>query len=226
MAGIDARTVSAALLSLSLALPAAAGPESIHADAARGLARRIAERYGAAHFQDVESIHYVFNVLHAGKAKAREWTWFPRLDSVVYRGPDEKGVNLSASYSRRNKWSVGSPQIAGIDKSFVNDQYWLLFPLHLEWDKGIDLDIKTPGVLSVRYPKEGGYTPGDAYDLVADSSGAISKWMFRKGGADTVTMQADWSPPVEVDGLPLSLERPGKNGFKVWFTGVKVKRAP
>jgi hypothetical protein len=222
MAGTDARSISAVLLILSLA----PSPRASNKGMPARFAERIAARYGAADFDRVESIKYTFNVLHGGKAKAREWTWFPKPDSVVFRGPDEKGAILSASYSRKNKWSMGAPQIAGIDKSFVNDQYWLLFPLHLAWDKGIALAMKEPMTLEVRYPKEGGYTPGDAYELMADSTGTISKWMFRKGGADTVTMQADWSRPVIVDGLPFSLERPGKNGFKVWFTGVKVTRAP
>lgn len=228
MAGNSARAIATSIFTacLAFAAPASAGPESISKLEAARLADTVAARYGLAAFPRIESIHYVFNVLHAGKAKAREWTWFPKLDSVVYRGPDEKGVMLTAAYSRRNKFSVGAPQIAAIDKTFVNDQYWLLFPLHLAWDKDLELSLAPARLLTVRYPKEGGYTPGDVYDLEVAPGGTIRKWMFRKGGADTVTMQADWSPPVLVDGLPLSLERPGKNGFKVWFTDVKVKRGP
>jgi hypothetical protein len=77
-------------------------------------------------------------------------------------------------------------------------------------------------MLSVRYPAAGGYTPGDVYDLVAEEDGTIHSWMFHKAGVDTVTMRAHWSAPVLVDGLPLSLNRPGSDGFKVWFTDVKV----
>ncbi|MBW8889285.1 MAG: hypothetical protein JF616_16140 [Fibrobacteres bacterium] len=97
-----------------------------------------------------------------------------------------------------------------------------LFPLHLAWDQGLDLKLGEGGVLTVRYPKQSGYTTGDAYDLSADSAGTIRSWVFHRGGADTATMRADWAKPTEVDGLPISLERPGEKGFKVWFTGVKV----
>ena len=240
MAGNDARF--AGRLSFFLILFAAG---AVSADSARELADKVAARYGAADFPRVESISFTFNVLYQGKAKARVWTWFPKTDSVRYRGPDEKGLMLTAAYSRRNTFSMAAPQVAAIDKSFINDQYWLLFPLHLKWDKGLTLalgsygdrldDIKpandkaepAPAVpprrtLSVRYPSAGGYTPGDMYDLVAEADGTIHSWMFHKGAADTVTMRAHWSAPVVVDGLPLSLDRPGVDGFKVWFTGVKV----
>lgn len=243
MAGIDARIAGRTRL-LILVFSACA---AYAADPARDLADRIAARYGAADFPRVESISFTFNVLNQGKAKARIWTWFPKTDSVRFRGPDEKGLMLTAAYSRRNTFSMAAPQVAAIDKSFINDQYWLLFPLHLEWDKGTTLtmgssgdrldDLKPAGakakaepasavpprrMLSVRYPSAGGYTPGDSYDLVAEDDGTIHSWMFHKGAIDTVTMRAHWSPPVKVDGLPLSLDRPGGDGFKVWFTGVKV----
>ena len=216
MAGNDARRLVTALF-LSVSCCAAAAP-----DAARIFADKIADRYGAAGFPKVESIHFNFHVMHAGKEKIREWTWFPKSDSVAYRGEDAKGLTLTAEYSRRNKYSMASETIAGIDKSFVNDQYWFLFPLHLRWDKEISLSLAPGGALSVRYPKQGGYTPGDMYELMASEDGTITKWMFHRSGADTVTMQADWEAPKVVDGLPVSLDRPGKNGFKVWFTAVKV----
>jgi hypothetical protein len=201
----------------------ASAPDSAtSAGSARAFADKIAARYGADAFPQVHSIHYVFHVLHAGKEKNREWTWFPKEDSVLYRGEDDKGLTLTAAYSRRNKYSMASASIAAIDKSFINDEYWLLFPLHLRWDSGLALSLAPGGKLTVRYPKEGGYTPGDMYDLVADKDGTLREWMFHRSGADTVTMQANWAAPTLVSGLPVSLERPGKNGFKVWFTDVKV----
>jgi hypothetical protein len=259
MGGSDTRAAGTTKLSLFSALPglilaagisaASAAAPAAETDApkdARNFADRIADRYGAAEFPRVESIHFVFNVRYNGKDMAREWTWFPKQDSVLYRGKDEKGLTLTAAYSRRNKYSMGAGNIAAIDKSFVNDQYWFLFPLHLRWDGGLDLALGSRGdrldnlvpaggkpkaaapaaaparMLTVRYPKQGGYTPGDAYDLVATDDGTILRWMFHRSGADTVTMQAEWAPPKVVGGLPVSLDRPGKNGFKVWFTGVKV----
>ncbi len=227
----DSRRCASALTALMLAVsPALTAPETGPASApassaptqARVFADRIASRYGLADFPKVRSIRFTFNVRHDGKEMSREWTWFPAEDSVLFKGKDPKGLRVQAAYSRKNAYSMGSETVAGIDKNFINDEYWLLFPLHLAWDKGLDLKLAEGGLLTVRYPKQGGYTPGDAYDLIADSAGTIRSWMFHRGGADTITMRADWAKPTDVDGLPISLERPGEKGFKVWFSGVKV----
>ena len=197
------------------------------------LAHRIAERYGADAFSKVNCVQFTFNVDVQGKHIKREWTWFPKEDSVLFKGEDAKGVPLSAAYSRRNKYSMGSESIVGIDKSFINDQYWLLFPLHLGWDKDLKLET-APGVkpgeawrLTVMYPSQGGYTPGDAYDLFVDSAATIKRWIFRKGNASMPTNQVYWSAPSKMGLLDISMEHPGVGkDFKLWFSDVKVSSGP
>jgi len=215
-----AAALSAMIPAVAPALPASQTPAA--PTQARVFADRIAVRYGLAEFPKVRSIRFTFNVSHGGKDMSREWTWFPPEDSVLFQGKDPKGLQVQAAYSRKNKYSMGSESVAAIDKSFINDQYWLLFPLHLAWDQGMELKLDGDGMLTVRYPGQGGYTPGDAYDLSADSAGTIRSWIYHRGGADTATMRAYWAKPTDVDGLPISLERPGQKGFKVWFTHVKV----
>lgn len=197
------------------------------------LALRIAQRYGADSFSRVKSVHWAFNVLYKGKKIQREWTWFPKEDSVLYSGEDAKGVRLKAAYSRRNAFSMGAENVAAIDKSFINDQYWLLFPLHLSWDKDLKLEVspgQKPGEayhLTVMYPSTGGYTPGDAYDLFVDSTATIRRWIFRKGNSPQPTNEAFWSPPARFGGLEISLEHPGPSkDFKLWFSDVKVTVNP
>lgn len=201
--------------------------------AADSLAARIAERYGAGMFHRVQSIRFTFNVRFKGKEVSREWTWFPRVDSVVYRGEDAKGLKVQASYSRRNPYGMKTPSVAAIDKSFINDQYWLLFPLHLAWDGNLTFTIapgSRPGEarrLTVAYPKEIGYTPGDAYDLFVDSTATIRRWIFRKGNSPQPTREASWSEPVLIGGLPISLEHAGPDKeFKLWFSDVQVDAGP
>jgi hypothetical protein len=212
---------------------------------ADSLALRIAARYGSEAFPGVRALHYRFNVRFKGKDIARQWTWYPKSDSVLYRGPDEKGLPITAAYSRRNPYSMSSAPVAAIDKSFVNDQYWLLFPMHLKWDKGLELRISPPDEanrekagpggkktgeahkLTVVYPAAGGYTPGDAYDLFVDSSATLKRWIFRKGNTREGGREAYWSEPVEIGGLHFSLEHPGPDkDFRLWFTDVKVERDP
>lgn len=200
---------------------------------ARALADRIARRYGSDAFYKVSAIRFTFHVRFKEHNIEREWTWFPKQDSVNYRGPDAKGVMLQAAYSRRNAFSLGTDAVAAIDKSFINDQYWLLFPLHLKWDKDLTLKVsrsEMPGEswhLMVAYPSSGGYTPGDAYDLFVDSSGTIKRWIFRKGNSPEPTREAFWSAPVEAGGLGISLEHPGPDpDFHLWFSDVKVSAGP
>lgn len=215
-------------LALLAALPSAS---TTTAPDAGTLARRVADAYGARAFGKVESVRYVFNVRVGGKDIRRAWTWFPKEDSVAFAGKDAGGAMLNASYSRRNKWSMGSEAVQGIDKMFVNDNYWLFFPLHLAWDSGLTLDSEAlpparPGEayrLTVQYPKEGGYTPGDAYDLFVSEEGIIRRWIFRKSGQELPTREAAWSEPTRFGPIRLSLEHEGSGDFKLWFEGVKVE---
>jgi hypothetical protein len=199
---------------------------------AASMARRVADRYGASAFHRVDAIHYVFKVRYDGKETAREWTWYPKDDSVAFKGKDAGGAMIQASYSRRNKWSMGSDAVKGVDKMFINDQYWLLFPLHLAWDTGTKQEVAAlphndageAYRLTVTYPAEGGYTPGDAYDLFIDVDGVIKRWIFRRANSPKPTREALWTEPKAMGPLGISMERPspGKDGFKLWFENVRV----
>jgi hypothetical protein len=196
-------------------------PDSLALMAARGA--------GAGEFHRVGALHYTFKAQFEGKTVERRWTWHPHEDSVAYRGKDAGGLEVQAAWSRRNRFSMESPQVQALDKWFVNDQYWLLFPLHLVWDKGLRLESATGSGegeawrLTAVYPKEGGYTPGDAYDIFLDGRGSIKRWIFRKGNAPEPTREALWAPPVQVGPLRLSMERKGPDGkFRIRFEEVRV----
>lgn len=237
--GIDSRRDrrSAAVLLFLLLSAVAAGAALNPADTAPSpdtLASRIARRYGLDAFDKVIALHYIFR-FEAGERKVeREWTWFPRRDSVVFRGIGPDGAAIHAAYSRRDARSLGAPETRSIDAWFINDQYWLLFPFHLAWDEGIRLESAAasgPAAfrLTVTYPPEGGYTPGDAYDLFVDSAGTIRRWAFRKGDAQGPGKAAIWSEPVPVGPLNLSLQRSSPDsvpgGFRIRFENVKAVTA-
>ena len=238
-AALPAAALAAAALAaaaLAAAVPASAGTLS-----GDSLARQVARRYGVGGFAKVRELGYTFNVRYKGKTTERKWKWFPKTDSVCYQGPDQGGLSVTMDYSRKNPYSMGAENVKAVDRMFVNDQYWLLFPFHLVWDRDLRFSAgpaagsghdSTAGKgevfrLTVAYPSQGGYTPGDAYDLYTDSAGTILRWIFRKTNADTASREAMWSKPVEVGGISLSLERPApprpngtREDFKVWFTGV------
>jgi hypothetical protein len=200
-----------ALLLAALAAGAGVGPD------ARALADAIAKRYGASDFDRVESIRFTYKATGGEEDTVRHWTWFPKQDSVLFRGKDVKGVNLQAAYCRRNKFSLSSQTVAGIDRLFAHDQAWFLFPLRLAGDTGLELKPARDGMLSVRDS-----AAESTYDLAAGPDGTIGKWIVHRNGDATPGTEAEWSRPKLVDGLPVSLERNGKKGFKIRFIDVKV----
>jgi hypothetical protein len=198
------------------------------------LAEKIGARYGSAEFPKVESIRFTVRESEGGEESVRHWIWFPKTDSVSFQGPDPKGLDLQAGYSRRNKWSLGSETVAGIDRLFARDRIALLFPLLLARDSGRDsargstqnklpeCRMKEGGWLEVTYPADTA-AGGKAYELLAGPDGTLRAWKapgYGPGSAEGT--RYEWSPPKAVDGLPLSLDRTGPKGSRIRFTDIKI----
>src|SRR5207237_4896121 len=80
-----------------------------------------------------------------------------------------------------------------VEPSFVNDNYWLLFPFHAYWDKSatvtdqgmkkLPVGAGSATLVSVKYPAEaGGYTPGDTWDLYVGKDNRVQAMVYRRGG--------------------------------------------
>jgi len=148
------------------------------------LADSIAFAHGFDHWQDVQQLDFRFDVDISGENKLqREWSWFPKLDSVI------RTLDGTSTSIIRNT-TLDSNQLK-IDGQFINDTYWLLMPFYLIWNDGgyttlIDREAKSPLVdelrtmLTIQYGQQGGYTPGDAYDLFVDENYKLREWTFRK----------------------------------------------
>jgi len=198
------------------------------ADAAHELAERVAAAYGLEAFSHVEAIRYTFNVTLPNKTISRNWVWSVKENSVTAM---QQGT-LHA-YKRNAPDAVAANK--DLDGQFVNDQYWLLFPFHLIWDKEATLTLADgeqplpigPGTarkLTVSYPAEGGYTPGDAYDLYVDSQNHLVQWVYRKGNSPTPTRITTWAQPTTVGPLQLCLDhRTPDSPFHLWFSDVGVR---
>lgn len=121
-----------------------------------------------------------------------------------------------------------------VDSRFVNDSYWLLFPFHLVWDEeakvsadGMETELPLGGgkayKVTVRYPEEGGYTPGDVYELYVNEDYIIKQWIYRRGGGEEPTRVSTWEHPKHFGPLRFSLDHRGESeDFRVWFTDVAV----
>ena len=193
--------------------------------------QKVAEAYGIQSFGQIEQMRYTFNVQAGDKHVSRSWIWQPKTDEVIFTAGSEA---QPVTYNRKKISAATPDNLRKIDGRFINDNYWLLFPIHMAWDHQAkvdevgrqDLPIGSgkASCLVVSYPPEGGYTPGDVYDLFLDDNFRIIQWIYRKGGSKVPTRVAAWDDYRQVGPLVLSLNRPGADkNFRVWFTNVAVK---
>jgi hypothetical protein len=127
----------------------------------------------------------------------RRWEWRPGTDEVQFS--QDNGAPASLNYSRKALAEGDAELNRKVDPWFINDQYWLLFPMHLVWDNDLQIHFEgekplpiPPGaakLMIVSYPKEaGGYTPGDSYDIYYGPLLIGSKTWSRPPDKNT----ADW----------------------------------
>ncbi len=199
----------------------------------RGMTARqqIAESYGLPYFGEVEKIQYTFNVNIGEKQISRFWIWQPHLNRVTFKGMD---YQEAITYNRSEMVHTESNKLKKIDAWFINDNYWLLFPYHVAWDKNAkveDIGRQRPPMgdararcVVVTYPATGGYTPGDVYDLYLDDQYRLTQWVYRRGGSEKPTRISTWDDHRKVGPLTMSLNHQGEDqNFRVWFTNVGVK---
>jgi hypothetical protein len=206
---------------LLLALPAAAvSPEE---------ARSLVASDGVEQLQAVEALTFTFNVERNGELKAsRTWTWNPSTNLVTRT---VHGDTLTFTFGAPE----GEAQTLA-DAQFVNDSFWLLPQLHLSWapaevritaEGEVDLPIGDGKArkLTVQYPAEqGGYTPGDAYDLFLDDEGHIVAWHYRESGAEEPSLTTSFEAPQQVGPLRIATEHRSADGtFRLYFSDLSVR---
>jgi hypothetical protein len=142
----------------------------------------ILQKYGIEAFKKAKEIHFTFHAKTLGVGPSHAWIWYPQSDSVAC-------VDDGISYSRK---SMNEKQ-KSIDAKFINDMYWLSFPLHLAMDKGIQVVVDTGLTaspkkkeklrrVSVTYMQKEGYTPNDSYELFVAPDGLIKEWIYHRHG--------------------------------------------
>jgi hypothetical protein len=195
---------------------------------------QIADAYGLSSWSQVEQIRYTFNVDAGPKKVARTWTWEIKPDRVTYEGPDSAGKPVKVTYARA---SMPPDVVKDVDPKFINDQYWLLFPYHLVWDKDTTVEDKgmtaapmgkgKARMVTVTYPKTGGgYTPGDSYDLFVGADNRVVVWNYHNGGTPKPALTVTWADYKMAGPVSIAEDHRGTAGdkpFRLFFTGVSVK---
>jgi hypothetical protein len=200
------------------------------------VAEQIAKFYGLDSFGQIEQIRFTFTAEGAINV-TRSWVWEPKTNQVSYDGKDKAGKPVKLTYLRTQLSSQAAVVKDEIDPAFINDQYWLLFPLHLSWDSSATVEDtgmhKLPmGKGSARrvvvtYPSEGGgYTPGDIWELFVGADNRIQEWIYRRGGSANPTGIWSWQDYKKAGPLLVSLNHPGTREGKpvrVSLSDVSVK---
>lgn len=154
------------------------------------VAEQIANTYGLDSFGQIEAIRYTWNVDSPAGKVSRIWEWSPKTDMISYEGKDKEGKSVKASYRRSQLDSQSDAVKKDIDPAFANDQYWLLLPFHIVWDgptvtdeglQKLPLGDGSARRVVARYASEGGYQPGDAWDLYVGDDKRIQEIVYHRG---------------------------------------------
>ena len=219
-----------AVFGMLLILPAIAGAQPLPP-----IAQQMAKTFGLDSFGKVEAIRYTFSI--PGLVPARTWEWHPKTDTVSYEGKDKEGKPVKFSYQRSQIDSQSDVVKNQIDPGFVNDQYWLLLPLHVAWDGATVTDEgmqETPlGKTSaqkivVKYAASG-YSPGDTWDLYVGPDKRVVEMTYHRAVPVPKLpnlVNAKWEGYKKAGPLLFSTEHHGTadgNPFELTFTDVAVK---
>ena len=206
------------------------------------IAEQFARTYGLDSFGQIDTIRYTFNLeLPALKvALSHSWTWSPKTGQVTFEGNDKEGKPVKVTYVRSQLASAPANVKDEIEPSFVNDQYWLIFPFHAYWDTSSnvqDLGVQKLALgkgsarhMVVKYPAEaGGYTPGDTWEFFLGPDGRAQEMIYRRGGAKKPSnVTVTWAGYQKAGPLLVSTEHRGTADGKpahIFFSGVAVKLA-
>jgi hypothetical protein len=208
-------------------------PATSEAQQRSAIVEKLVKTYGLDSFGQVEAIRYTFGAQLPGIDVSRSWIWEPKSDQVTYDGKDKSGKPVKLTYLR----SKLDGQAGEIEPSFVNDQYWLLLPFHASWDTGaavedagmqkLPLGQGSAEKVVMKYPSEGGSSPGDTWDLYVGTDGRIQEMAFHRGGtAKPSLVIASWADHKKAGPLLFSLDHRGTadgKPMRVWFSNVAVK---
>ncbi|HSZ61769.1 MAG TPA: hypothetical protein VK828_08215 [Terriglobales bacterium] len=200
---------------------------------------KIAKTYGLDSYGQVEAIRYTWNGEITGLFKAAHvWEWEPKTGKVSFEGTDKDGKPVKVTYMRSDLSSQPDNVKNQVEPAFVNDNYWLLFPLHAYWDTSATVTDEgmqkvpsgkgTAEKVVVKYaPELGGYTPGDTWELYVGKDDRVEYLVFRHGGDKKPSVvKATWVAYKKAGPLDISTDHRGDADGKplhIFISNLAVK---
>ena len=208
------------------------------AQARPAIAEQIAKTYGLDSWDKIEAIRYTWNAQFPGVNVSRTWTWEPKTGRVTFEGKDKDGKPVKVSYLQSELNSQPANVKDEVEPNFINDQYWLVFPLHVYWDTSatvtdqgmqkLPIGQGTAKQVVVKYPAEaGGFTPGDTWELFLAPNGRVEQFVYRRGGPKKPSVViASWTGYKKAGPLLISTEHRGTadgNPLHLFISNIAVK---
>jgi hypothetical protein len=166
------------------------------------IAEKIANAHGYQNWKNVKTFQFTFGGKIEDSSSGRTWNWNPKTNDVKL---DRNGK--TTEYNRNNMDSIALKA----DRAFINDKFWTLIPFQLIWDEGTTISepIEEASPISKKllnkiiltYSNDGGYTPGDAYDIYYDNENIIREWSYRKGNTTQPTLSNTFENYKDINGL-------------------------
>jgi len=202
------------------------------------IVEQMAKAYGLDSFGQIEEIRYTFNLELPPIKLSRAWVWNAKTgDQVSFEGKDRAGNPVKVTYLRSQLDSQPDVVKNEVDPGFLNDWYWLLFPFHVYWDTNamvedagmhkLPIGKGSAERVLVKYPSDGGYTPGDIWELYVGKDKRVREFIYHRGGAQKPSLvTATWEGYKKAGPLLVSMDHHGTADGKpvrIFFTDVAVK---
>ena len=222
---------------LAFSVPLLILPATFGAQQLPPIAEQMAKTYGLDSFGQIEGIRYTWNAELPGVQISHTWEWNPKTDMVSYQGKDKEGKPVKVAYQRSQLSSQSDAIKNEIDPAFFNDQYWWLFPLHVAWDRSatvtdagmhkLPLGNASAERVVVKYPSEGGYAPGDTWELYVGADKRVEEFIYHRGGTKKPSVViATWADYKKAGPLLFSTDHHGTadgKPLRIFLSDVSVK---
>ena len=189
------------------------------------VAQNIANAHGFENWNKVKSFAFTFGGKKDNPKSGRSWLWNPKTNDISLKNGDE-----IITFNRNN---IDSAFIKA-DKAFINDKFWALIPFQLIWDKDATISEKVNAhspvknealfKITITYPNEGGYTPGDAYDIYFNHDFIIREWSYRKANSPEPSLSNTFENYKDFNGILIAQEHKKSEGdWNLLLRNIKVE---
>ena len=189
------------------------------------VAEKIANAHGFENWNKVKTFEFTFGGNIEDSLSGRSWTWNPKSNNIK--------LAQGGQITEYNRTSMDSVAIKA-DRAFINDKFWALIPFQLIWDAGTTISepvkAKSPvkqidlNKITITYSSEGGYTPGDAYDIYFGDDYIIKEWSYRRENAPEPSLSNTFENYKDVNGLKIAEHHKKSEGdWNLLVRNIKVE---